>query len=178
MSVLVALQSGAFTSTATFTQAAGGWAATAEETFASTATFSQAPATWAAVASEAFSATGSFTQPAAAWSAIVSETFASTGTFTQAAAAWSGVANTPANADFTAAFDQQAATWDAVATGPLQTGGSGGKFGLVRLPQSVAPSPVPALIPAVAMRAAFSQEPPGWSARIAITDDELVLALA
>ena len=160
MSVLVALQSGAaFTSEATFDQAPAGWAATAEETFASTATFTQATATWAAIAAEAFAATGSFDQAAAAWSAIAAETFASTGAFVQAAAEWSAVADTPA------------AVWDA----SLSVPDMGGRHavGLIRLRRSET-----TFVPSHSLIASFSQEPPGWVARTAVTDDELVLALA
>lgn len=172
MSVLVALQSGAaFTSEATFDQAPAGWAATAEETFASTATFTQATATWAAIAAEAFAATGSFDQAAAAWSAIAAETFASTGAFVQAAAEWSAVADTPAASSFTATFDQLAAVWDA----SLSVPDMGGRHavGLIRLRRSET-----TFVPSHSLIASFSQEPPGWVARTAVTDDELVLALA
>ena len=164
MSVLVALQSGAaFTSEATFDQAPAGWAATAEETFASTATFTQATATWAAIAAEAFAATGSFDHAA--------ETFASTGAFVQAAAEWSAVADTPAASSFTATFDQLAAVWDA----SLSVPDMGGRHavGLIRLRRSET-----TFVPSHSLIASFSQEPPGWVARTAVTDDELVLALA
>ena len=164
-----------FDFTATFSQAAASWDASAAETFTSTATILQAAATWAAVASEAFAATGSFSQAAAAWDAIVAETFASTATWTQAAGSWDAAVDQTSDRQFSATFDQAAGSWDAIATGPLSIGGTGGKFGFVRV---VRPQPQIIPIPEVAIDAAFAQSAGGWAASVRVNDDELVLILA
>ena len=165
-----------FDFTATFSQAAGSWDASAAETFTSTATIVQAAAEWAAVASEAFAATGSFDQAAAAWDAVVAETFASTATFDQAAGSWDASVNQTSDRQFDATFDQAPGAWEASAGVP-STGGTSGKFGHVRFvrrrePESIVP------IPAADLVAAFMQPPAGWAASARVNDDELVLILA
>jgi hypothetical protein len=187
-----------FAATATFTQAPASWTANVAERFDSTAAFNQATATWAAVASEAFATTGSFTQAAAAWSAIVAETFAATATWTQAAGSWAASVNQTSDRTSTATFNQATGSWDASFVGPeSESGGTGGKFGIVRsLPQR-RPKLIPAIDidvaftqsvaewsataqriqPAVAISASFVQSN-GWAAASRVTDDDLVLVLA
>jgi hypothetical protein len=179
MSLLLLFAAGSaetFTSTATFTQAAGGWAATATETFA-------ASATW--------------TQAAASWSATDSEAFGSSATWSQAAGTWSAAATTGSGFSFSAGFSQAAAAWSASASGvecdapfddvifdpnifdtcePVTTPEGGHRVGhlgrLSRTFQIVRP------IPEALLTAAFEQEPAGWLADTHVTDDELVLVLA
>jgi hypothetical protein len=175
-----------------FTQAAVGWSATASEDFTSTASFSQAATTWAAVAAEAFAATGSFVQAAAAWSAIAAETFASSATWAQAAAAWSASASTGAAFTSTATWAQAPASWAATSgNGPCVdafdpaafsdafsicapvgvTTGGGRIWGPAIRPVLRPPEPVHAV-------AAFAQQPAGWSARVDVNDDDLLLGFS
>jgi hypothetical protein len=162
--ILLTQQSAAasFDFSATFAQAPASWDATDAETFSSTASFTQVAATWAAVASEAFSATGSFSQAAAAWASIVSETFASSGAWTQAAVSWAAEVAQSSDRTSVATFDQQAASWDASLEVPLALGGTGGKFGPVRLAPRQAR---PLVIPAISMDGTFVQPSAGWAAQ-------------
>jgi hypothetical protein len=198
--ILLTQQSAAasFDFSATFAQAPASWSATDAETFSSTASFAQVAATWAAVASEAFSATGSFSQAAAAWASIASETFASSGTWTQAAGSWAGTVDQTSDRTSVATFDQQAASWDASLDIPLALGGTGGKFGPVRLRQREVILVVPAIAldgafvqptagwaanaeriqPPVSLSAAFAQPVGQWTSTTTVNDDDLALVLA
>lgn len=167
-----------FDFTASFSQAAAGWDATASETYTSTAAFAQVAATWAAVASEAFAATGSFVQAAAAWSAVASETLAATATWTQAAASWDASANQTSDRDVVATFDQATGSWEATVSGPAQTGGMGGRYGPRIIERTVRRVVAPPLPEPVAAVAEFSQAPASWAAVLSQTDDEIAILLA
>jgi hypothetical protein len=137
---------GGVTATATWTQAAASWSATAKETIPATATWTQ-DASWAATAKEAVRGTATWGQTAQ-WAATGQVIQDVTGTAT-----W-----------------EQSASWSAVGETPLPEPPPGaatvtGRGARIR----------PRRQPVIVGTASFVQEPATWRAEMTVNDDEVTL---
>jgi hypothetical protein len=137
---------GGVTATATWTQAAASWSATAKETIPGTATWSQ-DASWAATAKEAVRGTATWGQTAS-WDAAGQVIQDVTGTAT-----W-----------------EQSASWSAVGETPLPEPPPGaatvtGRGARIR----------PRRQPVMVGTASFAQRPASWRAEMDVSDDEVAL---
>lgn len=86
--------------------------------------------------------------------------------------------NVGADRTFTGSWTQAPATWAATVTVPVPTGGTGGKFGPVRLRQAIRRPAEPIVVAeALVFTAAFVQEPASWRAEMDTYDPDLLFLL-